>query len=172
MIDLEAPGMASAIMVVLSLFMIMIYFFHVPLPNTSVTGVDYILRSFYHADVIHLLSNLIVLSRLTIIGKLMSPLKLIGLLLFLSVVSSLLLYALHTLFPSTNHLTVGFSGILFGLIVVKNTLLGAKLSDMLTDVVILMVPSVITPNISFFGHLTGAIAGFIYVYIFNKEFFN
>lgn len=159
---------ASVVLLVLSLFMIMIYFAHVPLPNTNVTGVDYILRSFYHADVVHLVSNLLVLSRLTSLGNLLSPMKLIQLLIFLAVVSSLLLYALHTAFPSTSRLTVGFSGILFGLIVVKNALLGAKLQDILTDVVILLLPSVISPNISFLGHFSGAIAGFIYVFLFNK----
>lgn len=169
--DLSTPSAASAILVVLSLFMIMIYFFHVPLPNTSVQGVDYILRSFHHADLVHLISNLVVFSRLIVLGKFLSPLKLIRLLLFLTIVSSLLLYALHTLFPSTSRLTVGFSGILFGLIVVKNALSGAKMQNILTDVAILIVPSILTPNISFFGHLTGAIAGFIYVYIFNKEIF-
>lgn len=162
------PNGASAIMLVLALLMIMIYFFHVPLPNTSVNGVDYILRSFYHADVIHLVSNLLVLSRLTVLGRILTPLKLIQLLVFLAVVSSLLLYALHTIFPSTSKLTVGFSGILFGLIVVKNALSGAQITDILTDVVILLLPSIIQPNISFLGHFAGAIAGFIYVFLFNK----
>ena len=163
------PTAASGVLVALSLLMIMVYFVHVPLPNTSVTGVDYILRSFFHADVIHLVSNLLVLSRLTSLGNLLSPLKLIQLLIFLAVVSSLMLYALHTAFPSTNHLTVGFSGILFGLIVVKSALVGGKFTDILTDVAILMLPSILKPNISFLGHFSGAIAGFIYVFLFNRD---
>ncbi len=162
------PNTGNAILLVLALFMIMVYFFHVPLPNTSVTGVDYILRSFYHADVIHLFSNLLVLSRLTSLGTLLSPWKLIQLLIFLAVVSALLLFALHTAFPSTRRLTVGFSGILFGLIVVKSALQGAQLTDILTDIGILLLPGILQPSVSFLGHFSGAIAGFIYVFLFNK----
>lgn len=160
---------ADAILITMALFMIILYFGHVPLPNTGVVGVDYILRTFYHADVIHLVTNLLVLSRLTSLGDIMSTGKLIQLLLFLVVTSSLLLYGVNELLHGDERVTIGFSGVLFGLIVVKNMLMGFPLESVLTDVGLLILPGILQPNISFLGHLSGTIAGFLYVFLFVNE---
>jgi len=160
---------AGAILTTLALFMIVLYFGHVPLPHTSITGVDYILRSFYHADIVHLFSNLLVLMRMSDLGLLMSPGRLVQLLLFLTIVSSLILYGINSLLPGSERVSIGFSGVLFGLIVVKNLLLGSPLETVLTDVGLLLLPGLVQPNVSFLGHLSGSIAGFIYVFLFEQR---
>jgi rhomboid domain-containing protein 1 len=160
---------AISILLSLALLMIYLYFGNVPLPDTSVDAVDYILRTFYHADLLHLLSNMLVLARVSVLGELLTPGKLIQLLLFLTITSSIFLLAIDNLFGTTRTITVGFSGVLFGLIVVKNVLLGADITTVLTDLALLILPGILDPQISFLGHLSGIIAGFIYLFIFERD---
>jgi rhomboid domain-containing protein 1 len=160
---------ASSILLSLAGFMLFLYFGNVPLPNTSVQGVDYILRTFYHADLVHLLSNLLVLARVSTLGTLMTPARLVQLLLFLTVTSSIFLLLIDKVFATSNVITVGFSGVLFGLIVVKNVLLGADITTVLTDLALLILPGLFDAQISFFGHLSGIIAGFLYLFMFERD---
>lgn len=159
---------ADAILATLAAFMIILYFGHVPLPDTHVAAIDYILRTFYHADLIHLVSNMLVLSRMTVLGELLSTAKLIQMLLFLTITSSILLFGVNALLPGEDRITIGFSGVLFGMIVVKNMLLGFPVESVLTDIGLLILPGLVQPNISFLGHLSGVIAGFLYVFLFEN----
>lgn len=93
----------------------------------------------------------------------------VRMLLFLTLTSSLLLFAFHRLFPSTRVPTVGFSGVLVGLIVVKNIMLGSDLETVATDILIQILPDLLRPRTSFLGHFSGAIAGILYVILLESD---
>lgn len=160
---------AGAVLLTLAAFLFMIYFSRVPLPDTSFEPVDYILRAFFHADVPHLLANILTMLRLGYLSANVTIATLIKMLIFLTLTSSLLLYIAHALFPQFKKTTIGFSGVLFGLIVVKNVLAGADLETVMIDVSIQLLPDLLEPQISFLGHFLGAVSGFLYVLLFSPQ---
>lgn len=153
----------NSLILVIGALLMLIYFVGAPMPNSSVEPLDYVLRQFFHADTLHLFSNLFALWRVTPLANSMSTIKFVQMLVFLTVFSAALLFVAHELFPSTKRTTVGFSGVLFGLIVVRNYLLGGSIGDIALDVAIQILPNLLQPHISFIGHLTGALTGFAYL---------
>ena len=85
---------------------------------------------------------------------------------FIWIVSSVLLYIYHIIFPSRKVYTVGFSGVIFGLIVVFYSLMNYSHREMLLPLAAAIVPQLFTLGISYEGHIAGIIAGFLYLYFF------
>jgi rhomboid domain-containing protein 1 len=140
-----------------------------PIPNTGLGPVDYTLRSFFHANLIHLAANLFTLWQLSDLAKSFTTQQFINLIIMLTILSSSILYLINYLIPSTKTITIGFSGVIFGLFVVSQKLSGYDLTHIGTKNIIQILPQLLIPGISFWGHLSGIISGFIYIFFNNMH---
>lgn len=157
----------NGVIVFLTVLMSYIYFDNYPIPDTGVGPLDYTLRSFFHANLIHLATNLFTLWQISDVTKSFTTIQFITLIIFLTLSSSFILYIINTIFPSTKAITVGFSAVIFGLFVVSQKLLGHDLIHIGTINFGQILPQILIPGISFWGHVSGIISGLIYV-LFNN----
>ena len=88
---------------------------------------------------------------------------------FIWLVSSTVLYLIHKFFPSRKVYTVGFSGVIFGMMVVYFTMLSSNAMFAVGGLVISILPQLFIPGISWEGHLAGIVAGLIYILIFPTK---
>lgn len=146
--------------------MFLVYFTNLNNTNTGTDIIDYPLRGFYHADISHLLANSISFYALSFMEEILGWEKFITAIIFIWIVSSLILYAIHIIMPSRKVYTIGFSGVIFGLIVVYYTLLNKSKSITMAGLIISILPQLMVTGISFEGHLSGILAGIIYVTLF------
>lgn len=145
---------------------VLIYFSSFNFYDTGNDIIDYPLHSLYHASISHLIANGISLFALSFMEDIIGWKQFLLAILFIWIVSSILLYIVHKIFPSRKIYTVGFSGIIFGLMVVYYSLLNQSPLVSLGGLILSIVPQLAIPGISFEGHLTGIIAGVIYVLLF------
>ena len=124
------------------------------------------IRQFYHAYITHLLSNLYVFFQLSyLLNNILSFNSYLILVISLIILLTLTDYILYN-----NNLikcSIGFSGVVFGIytwvLLHNNTLTNNNTKSLIIDLLVLLYPSVVIPNISFIGHLSGIFAGlFIY----------
>ena len=146
--------------------LILVFFTSLNNFNTDKDVLDYPLRSLQHANVQHLLANGVSLFALSFMEEIIGWGQFLMAILFIWIVSSIILLIIHTIFPSRKVHTVGFSGVIFGLFVVYFSLLGKGPGVTLAGLVISILPQLLTPGISFEGHLAGIFAGIIYVMLF------
>ena len=137
--------------------------------DTGNEPVNYLFRSFYHANITHLAANTISLYNLSFIEEIIGQKQFFFAMLFIWIVSSILLYVIHKFIPSRKVYTVGFSAVIFGLIVVYYSLLNRSPGVTFAGLVISILPQIVIPGISFEGHLSGIIAGIIYVMLFGVK---
>jgi rhomboid domain-containing protein 1 len=74
--------------------------------------------------------------------------------------------------PSRKIYTVGFSGVIFGLLVLYYSLLNQSPGVTLIGLIISIIPQLTIPGISSEGHFAGIIAGVMYILLFpikNKK---
>ena len=128
--------------------------------------VNYISRSFYHADLTHLLANLFSFYNLSYMEEVIGRAQFIFAIIFIAVISSLLLYIYHKMVPSRKVYTVGFSGVIFGLIVVFYSMLGMSSGESMTRLILSIIPQFFVVGISYEGHICGIIAGLLYITFF------
>lgn len=128
--------------------------------------IDYILRSLYHADTTHLVANTLSLYSLSFMEDIIGKTQFLFSILFIWIVSSILLYIVHLLIPSRKVYTVGFSAVIFGLIVIYYSLLNRNASVTFAGLAISILPQLFIKGISFEGHLSGIVAGILYVFLF------
>ena len=153
--------------------MFIIYLTPINFYNTANDLINYQIRSYYHANLSHLIANGVSFYGLSSIEKMIGSGSYFIAIIFISVVSSLLLYFYHKMIPSRKVYTVGFSGIVFGLIVVYLSLMGGSMGLNIAGLIITILPQIVVPGISWEGHICGIIAGIIYVAIFRpKKFLN
>lgn len=145
---------------------IILVFFSVNNYSSGNDLIDYPLRSFYHADMSHLIANGISFLALSFMEEIIGWDQLLLAILFIWIFSSILLYLYHFLFPSRKVYTVGFSGVIFGLIVVYYSLLGQSAGVNILGLIISILPQLTMIGISFEGHLAGIIAGVLYIMLF------
>ena len=137
-----------------------------------------------HANDLHLMWNMLSLwnSGVVLEGKLGSVM--FGLLVLLLGLTAHLLFcaivwvgSLVGYMEGMRQCPVGFSGVLFGLIVVLNlqgyargwtTVMGVRVPTAYAHWVILIMTQIITPNASFLGHLCGILAGLFYVFVSKR----
>lgn len=149
--------------------MIIIYFTALNNTNTGKEIIDYHLHAFYHANMSHLIANGISFISLSFMEEVIGWQMFLFAILFIWIVSSIILYSIHNLIPSTKRYTIGFSGIIFGLIVLYYSLLGTSTAVSMIGLVVSIIPQLLIPGISFEGHLSGIIAGVIFVLLFNPR---
>lgn len=128
--------------------------------------IDYPLRSFYHGNIGHLIANGISLYNLSFIEDIMGSPQFFLAMVFIWITSSLLLYIYHLLIPSRKVYTIGFSAVIFGLIVIYYSLLNQSPGITFAGLIISILPQVLVPGISYEGHICGVIAGILYVMLF------
>lgn len=148
---------------------LLITYFTINMRSTGNDLIDYPLRNIYHADLYHLLANSVSFFALSFMEEIIGWQKFLFAIIFIWVLSSVILYAIHALFPSRKVVTVGFSGVIFGLAVIYYTLLGQSTYVNAIGLFASIVPQLMVPGISFEGHLSGIIAGFIYVWLFPVD---
>jgi membrane associated rhomboid family serine protease len=128
----------------------------VPCGNTA----SNVLKShFIHTESSHIFSNLYSLYAISRVERKMKGKRFILLVLFIVTVSSLLEVIIHRVFPTLPS-SIGFSGILFGLMTWE--LVTEKTIDvyLLSAIgLMLTLPSMGNRNVSFDGHAAGALAG-------------
>jgi membrane associated rhomboid family serine protease len=146
--------------------LILVFFTSLNNYNTGVDIVDYQLRSFYHANFEHLAANAISFISLSFIEDIVGSARFLFMMIFIWIVSSFLLYLYQKIFPSRKIYTVGFSGVIFGLMVVYFTLLNQSPGITMLGLIISILPQLVVPGISTEGHICGIIAGVIYVLLF------
>lgn len=157
----------NVVIIFLTALMSFIYYEKLPVPDSGVGPIDYTLRSFFHANFLHLAANLFTLWQLSDLGKSFTTMQFINLIILLTIMSSLILYLINIIIPSTKTITVGFSGVIFGLFVISQKLSGHDLTHIGTKNFLEILPQLLIPGISFWGHLSGIISGFIYI-MFNQ----
>ncbi|AYV85438.1 MAG: putative rhomboid protein [Satyrvirus sp.] len=148
---------------------ILVFFTHLNFYSTHIDLIDYPLRAFYHANIAHLAANAISFYSLSFLENAMGSAQFLLAMVFIWIFSSIILYAIHKIFPSRKKYTVGFSGVIFGLIVIYFFLLNKSAGITTIGLIISILPQILAPGISFEGHLSGIIAGFLYVLFFHKK---
>ena len=132
------------------------------IPNVCGNGFfNSILRNFYHVNTAHLIINLFSFYVLSRVEILIGSGQYIVLLLMILLISSILDFIITLLFPNIN-CSIGFSGILFGLLAWEMM----KLNNFNFIVLMLLIfnvitPTMINPKASLIGHSIGAFAGVI-----------
>ncbi|AEQ32833.1 Integral membrane [Acanthamoeba polyphaga mimivirus] len=157
---------------ILLLIMVVIYFSPANFYDTSNELVNYSLRTYYHANIEHLIANSISLYYLSFLEDLLGHTQFAIAIIFIWLVSSMILYIIHAIMPSRKVYTVGFSGVIFGLIVIYYFSLNQNPGITMTGLIISILPQLVVPGISFEGHLSGIIAGVIYVTLFPVKKLN
>jgi len=154
---------------ILMVIMVIIYMMGIPIPMYSFQPLNYLLRTFFHANSIHIIMNMITLWQLRQMNQVMSETELTQMIIFLWIFSSLILYSINTVFPSTKTITIGFSGVLMGMILVFEYMISNKnLFNVFSKLLILLVPQLLVPHISFIGHVSGLISGILWLLLFPK----
>lgn len=139
-----------------------IFFSQIPLPQLEFQPANYILRTFYHADILHLLANMITLYQLNSLTQhTQSRNQLIQIIAFSWIGSSLLLYLVHK-FLGQERIAIGFSGVLFSLIIINEYLRTNQFLTFSGQQISEILPQILFPGISFLGHLTGILTGIGY----------
>ena len=134
--------------------------------NSNIDAIDYPMRAFYHANVYHLLGNVVSFIALSFMEEAMGWMNYIFCIIFIWIVSSYILLFYHLIFPSRKVYTVGFSGVIFGLIVVYFSLIGKGSSITYLGLLISIIPQIFTIGISWEGHIAGIIAGLLFILLF------
>lgn len=137
--------------------------------STNSDLINYPIRSFYHANLTHLLANGFSLFVLSFMEELIGWQNFLLAILFIWLLSSYILLGIHTFIPKTKAYTVGFSGVIFGLYVLYFSLLGNNNVVSIGGLILSIIPQLFVRGISFAGHLSGILAGIIFVMLFKPR---
>lgn len=149
------------------ILILVIVYFTINFANTGIDLVDYQVRSLYHANLMHLVANVISFLSLSYLETMLGSLQYLIAIVFVLVVSNLLLFVLHLVVPSLKRYTVGFSGVVFGLAVIYAFAASNDFKRAILPIIISLLPQIFISNISIEGHACGIIAGVLYVMIFR-----
>lgn len=129
---------------------------------------NYLVRTLYHGDIQHLLANMFTLYQLNSLSEHTKTTKqLIQILIFSWIGSSILLYVAHNILDQ-KRIAIGFSGVLFSLIIINEFLKTGRFLSFSTSQIAEILPQILVPGISFLGHLSGILTGIIYVILTLK----
>jgi len=125
------------------------------------------LRTLAHGDFLHLLANLFGLWKVRGLSESFTWWQTLIMILFIWVASTLGLYLIKMIGgKGDGRITIGFSGVLFGLFVVYYYLQSNNMSGVLLTLFQGILPHLLVPGISFEGHLAGILAGWLYTTLF------
>lgn len=148
--------------------MVLVFISPINFFDTGNDPVDYLLRTAYHANLTHLIVNMISFYYLSFIEvEIGWPLFIVAIV-FIWIVSSMMLYFYHQFVPSQKVYTVGFSGVVFGLVVIYYFMMDIDRKPVFRDLFIGLVAQLFIPDISVAGHFFGIVAGFLFVGIFPE----
>lgn len=166
-------------------------FFHVCFLPSAVVSNFQVYRIYtavlFHASLLHVVFNMMALVPLgTELERIMGSVRLLYLMFLLATsnaifhlcIASLVAYnPVRSYYPVMDECAVGFSGILFSMIVIETSLSGAQSRSVfgLFNVpakwyawILLIVIQLLATNVSLLGHLCGILSGFAYTYgLFN-----
>lgn len=120
------------------------------------------MRQLHHGNMKHLTSNLVALTSLSYsIERIITWQYYLLIIITIYIISSFIDYLLSNQNIIHINCSIGFSGIVFGIL--GWSLINQRGFDqkLLMDLAILMYPSLTTPNISFSGHLVGLLSGML-----------
>lgn len=126
---------------------------------------QYMTNSFHHGSITHLLANMLSLFQLSALEEHYGPVKFTIILVSLLILSNVIHY-----FMPDQSCTIGFSGVLIGLIVFDKFLNNGWLFDITmiqSIVLLLLLPYFGNRKVSIFGHLSGVLAGLLLGYVFQ-----
>jgi membrane associated rhomboid family serine protease len=167
-----SPGLIQKRPVTLIILGIIVLIFFLNMEKeTGIEPIDYGLRGFYHANLQHLIANGFSFLALSFMEDVLGWKRFLFLIFFIWIVSTIILYGIHAVFPSRKVKTVGFSGVIFGLIVVYYSLMGESKYVNMIGLVASIIPQLFMIGISFEGHISGIIAGLIYIFTIGKTNF-
>lgn len=127
------------------------------------------ISNFVHVDYIHVLSNLFAVYALSRVERDIGFSAFGNLIIFLLVFNTIGEIILHKLIPREFSCSIGFSGVLFGVLtyeLVHNN--DIDIFMLMSIAVTVITPSLTNSNVSFSGHLIGAIGGIVAGIIANK----
>lgn len=146
------------IVLITTIVLLLLSHFVLGKPNCDKDFNNYIYRSFLHGDYNHLLVNVLSLWNLVNLERELETQKFITLMLFLIVASSGIHFIIDKI-TGTKRCAIGFSGVLFGMIIYQIGLKGFKTESLAEIGVLLLMPFASQTNVSHIGHLSGVIAG-------------
>lgn len=162
--------MTILITYILIFSMVLIYLSPINFYDTKSDIINYGIRPFYHADSSHLIANMISFYGLSSMENILGSSQYLFAIVFIWFFSSLFLYVYHLIFKSQKVYTVGFSGVIFGLIVVYYTLMGKTTTETTYSLLLSIIPQLFMTGISSEGHACGILAGLLYVKVRNLFF--
>jgi rhomboid domain-containing protein 1 len=126
------------------------------------------LRTLAHGDLLHLLSNLFGLWKIRELSTSFTWWQSLIMIIFIWVASTVGLFGIKMIGGTSGdrRITIGFSGVLFGLFVVYYYLQSNNIMGVLFTLFQGILPHLLVPGISFEGHLAGILAGWLYVTLF------
>lgn len=129
---------------------------------------DNFLSSFVHVDSVHIFANLYTLYALSRVEIQLGSKKFFILIVFLLCINTIFKTLLHKM---TNKIpcSIGFSGVLFGIMtweIITNR--GFDMNIATSIILLVILPSLQFRNVSFTGHLIGAVSGVIGGLLFNE----
>ncbi len=160
------------ISITILVILVLVYFAKLNRYESSSDFINYQLRSLYHANLQHMIANGISFFALSFIETVLGWKLFLFTMIFLWFVSNCILFTIHAAIPSRKVKTVGFSGVIMGLIVVYISLLNKNPTINIIGLIASILPQFFTVGISFEGHLSGIIAGIILVTIFRPLYRN
>lgn len=125
---------------------------------------------FIHIDFIHLLMNSLSLLQLRHIEKRCGMMNYCTMLIYFAIMTRLLTRYIYIISNNVNIISIGFSGILFGLITLypPSNIFGVKIHPQLIPVALLFLTQMTVRNAGFIGHLSGILAAWIFM-LFRVE---
>lgn len=131
------------------------------LPNFNFEPLNYLLRVFFHANLQHVLANGMSLFAIKDLNKILTDTQILKIMVSIWIMSSLMLYLIHSINPDFKRITIGFSGVVLGLVIVNDYLTTGELFQVSFNNLLAILPHFFIPGVSFAGHLTGIIAGIL-----------
>ena len=144
----------------------LIYLSEYNMQDTGIEIYDYYIRTMYHVNMSHLLANSVSLIILSPMEDILGWQKFLFAIIFIWIISVFILIVIHQAVPSRKVPTYGFSGVIFGLMVIYLYLLNRDEMLSIVALVASVIPQIFIQGISFEGHLSGIIAGFMFVKFF------
>lgn len=121
------------------------------------------LSNFVHTNVYHLLTNLFSFYSIAYVEQKLGPKTFFGLIIFLLIFNTIFEFIVHSINKNIP-CSIGFSGILFGLITYEFVSSKGKEIDiriLLSILLKTLIPSIQDKKASLLGHMVGAISGII-----------
>lgn len=158
-----------AITIIITIILFVIYF-TVNKKRFSNKIIDNATSDLYHADMQHLIINLFSFILISPMETILGGKLFLLIIIFIWLVNTLIITLLQSTVPKFNRYSLGFSGVVIGLMVVYAWLLYKNKNTAYLNIGLLLlsiIPQFFSKGISFEGHLSGFVAGLIAIFAFG-----